>query len=353
MLKASASNLDRIAACPGSVKAEAGMPYKPSEAAQDGTILHEVMSGQRNTAGLTSGQRRYINQCGEAGRELIAEHVDGERPEIVKEWYSQVRLYDGIVAAKVDFAAWGETKALVIDWKFGHSPVDRAEVNLQLRPYAVMAAQEKPAIELVTVAIVQPTVAPEDRVTVCQYTREDIRQAREELNAILKAVSEFSDSRIPGEHCRYCKAVGTARCSESADVITAIAPVSDRDILPVGEELSKLLDLAAVLEPQIERLREHARSEIQAGHQVPGWTLGADFPTRNLPDVEAAWAAAEAAGVTPAEFTRACKVTVGKLEDVLREKFGWRVKDSKSEFGKVMGEAIKMETRRGILRREK
>lgn len=351
MIKVSASTLDRVSVCPGSVKAEQGMPYTESEAAKEGNLLHEVMSGQRSTAGLTSGQRRYINQCGEVGRELIVEHVDSEKPEIVKEWYSQVRLYDGIVSAKVDFAAWGDTKALVIDWKFGHNPVERAEANLQLRPYACMVAQESLTIELVTVAIVQPTVAPEDRVTVCQYTLDDIRQAREELNAILKGVSEHQDTRIPGEHCRYCKAVGTTRCPESASVITEIAPVKDRDILPSGAELAKLLDMAVVLEPQINRLREHARAEIQAGNAIPGWAVSADFPTRNLPDVEAAWAAAEAAGVTPAEFTRACKVTVGNLEDVLREKFGWRAKDTKAEFSKVMGEAIVMETRRGSLRK--
>lgn len=354
MIKASASNLDRIAACPGSHAAESGMPYKPSDAAAEGTMLHDVMSGARNTDGLTSGQRRYINYCSEQGKALLAEHVDGEKPEIVKEWYAQVRLLDHIVSAKSDFTAWGEKKALVIDWKFGREPVDRAEVNLQLRPYAIIAAQEKLTIELTTVAIVQPTVAPEDRVTVCQYTREDILTAKEELNEILVAAAKPDAPRIPGPHCRYCKALGTSRCPESREQAMALVPLTNAQVMPVGAELAKFLGMAQLMKPMIETLEEHAREQLLADPaSIPGWILTPDIPIRTLPDVETAWAAAEAGGMTPEQFMAACSVSVRSLEDAMREKFGWRAKDTRAEFNALMGSAIVMDTKRGSIKRVK
>lgn len=354
MIKASASNLDRIAACPGSHAAEQGMPYKPSEAAQEGTMLHDVMSGVRDTKGLTSGQRRYISYCSEQGRALLAEHVDAEKPEVVKEWYAQARLLDHIVSAKSDFTAWGETKALVIDWKFGREPVDRAEVNLQLRPYAIIAAQEKPAIELTTVAIVQPTVAPEDRVTVAQYTREDILQAKEQLNDILVVAAKTDAKRTPGAHCRYCKALGTNRCPESTEQAMSLAPLTNAQVMPVGAELAKFLEAKVLLKPMLEALENHAREQLQSDpDSIPGWHLTDDIPIRTLPDVETAWAAADAAGVTAAEFMAACSVGVGALEEKMRAKFGWRAKDTKGEFNRIMADALASETKRGSIKRLK
>lgn len=354
MIKASASSLDRIAACPGSHVAEQGLPYKPSDAAAEGTLLHDVMSGQRDTKGLTTAQRRYINYCGEQGRALLAEHVDAEKPEIVKEWYSQARLLDSIVSTKLDFVAWGDTKALVIDWKFGHNPVDRAEVNLQLRPYAIIAAQEKPGIQSVVVAVVQPTVAPEDRVTVAEYTRDDILQAKAEINAILVDAAKPDAPRVPGAHCKYCKALGTTRCPESAEVATTLVPLTKSQVMPVGAELAKFIDAWKIMEPMVKALMEHAREQLQADpSSVPGYELTPDIPIRTLPDVEAAWAAAEAAGITADQFMLACSVSIGPLEEAMRKKFSWRAKDTRAEFGKIMGEAITMETKRGSIKRVK
>ncbi len=354
MIKASASSLERIAACPGSHAAEQGLPYKPSDAAAEGTLLHEVMSGARDTKGLKSAQRRYINFCGEQGRSLLAEHVDAEKPEIVKEWYSQARLLDSIVSTKLDFVAWGDTKALVIDWKFGHEAVDRAEVNLQLRPYAIIAAQEKPSTEVVSVAVVQPTVSPEERVTVAQYTREDIQQAKEEVNAILWAASKTDAPRTPGAHCKYCKALGTNRCPESVDVATSLIPLTKAQVMPVGAELAKFVNAWQILKPMGEALMEHAREQLLADpDSIPGWVLTPDIPIRKLNNVDVAWAAAESAGVSAEQFMGACTVSIGPLEEALREKFGWRAKDTRNEFAKIMGEAITMETKRGSVKRAK
>lgn len=317
-------------------------------------MLHDVMSGVRDTKGLTSGQRRYISYCSEQGRALLTEHVDGEKPETTKEWYSQARLLDHIVSAKVDFTAWGETKALVIDWKFGRDPVDRAEVNLQLRPYAIIAAQEKPTIELTTVAIVQPTVAPEDRVTVAQYTRDDIQTAKAELNDILVAASKPDAPRKPGAHCRYCKALGTSRCPESTEQAMSLVPLTNAQVMPTGAELAKFIGAWKLMEPMGKVLLEHAREQLQADpDSIPGWYLTDDIPVRSLPDVETAWAAADAAGVSAQEFMAACSVSVTQLEERMRAKFGWRAKDTKGEFNRIMADALASETKRGSIKRRK
>lgn len=354
MIKASASSLDRIAACPGSHAAESRLPERNSRDADEGTNLHDVMSGARDRKGLTSGQIWAVEFCERQDQALWLEHVAGLIWDERREWASSAQLLDSIITGKPDRVIWGGNLALVEDYKFGRIEVDHAEINLQLRAYAILAAQENRHHEAVTVAIIQPHATLENRVTVAQYAREDILQAKAELNDILVTASKADAPRRPGAHCRYCKALGTSRCPESTEQAMALAPLTNAQVMPVGAELAKFLEAKVLLKPMLEALDNHAREQLQADPaSIPGWYLTDDIPVRKLPDVETAWAAADAAGVTAAEFMAACSVGVGALEEKMRAKFGWRAKDTKDQFDRIMAEALASETKRGSIKRRK
>lgn len=351
MIKASASSLDRIAACPGSHAAEGRLPDRPSDTSREGTDLHDVMSGGDRT-GLTTGQLWAIQFCEQQDIDLALRHV-GKVLSERREWDSGVRLLDSIIMGKCDRVVWGKDEILVIDYKFGRIDVADATINLQLMAYAIIAAQEERTTQVATVAVVQPNGTLEDRVTVCQYTREDILTAKIELNNILVAASKADAPRIPGAHCRYCKALGTSRCPESTEQAMALVPLTNAQVMPVGAELANFLGMAQLMKPMIETLANHAREQLQADpHSIPGWYLSDDIPIRTLPDVETAWAAAEAAGVTPGQFMAACSVSVTQLEERMRARFEWRAKDTRSEFNRIMESAIQMGTKRGSIKRE-
>ena len=343
-VKLTASALERYAACPGSHAAEEGLPYEPSRYAAEGTLLHEVMvSG--DTSALTRAQKRLVQICKDAAKELIAEHLPGG---ICKEWlpeaYAQYRLNGGYLSMKIDFVAWTPPVALVTDWKFGYDLVEAAEMNRQLRAYALAAWQEhKEDIETVIVAIVQPTADPLNRVTVAEYSLEDLRQAHDEMQAILDSVRTAIDMRTPSKHCKYCKALGTTRCPEST--AAGLVPIAKRDVMPHGAELGQALNTWQIMKALGPKLEEHAKEEIQAGNEIPGWHLKPGYPIRTLPNIDRAWERASAAGLEAAEFTSACKVSIGPLQDALTEHYGWSAKEAKAKFAEVMGDAIVMDER--------
>ena len=354
MIKASASSLGRIAACPGSHAAESQLPGRNSRGADEGTNLHDVMSGVRDRKGLTSGQIWAVEFCERQDQELTLLHIGGLLWDDRREWASAARLLDSIIMGKPDRVIWGGNLALVEDYKFGRIEVDHAEINLQLRAYAILAAQENRYHDAVTVAIIQPHATLESRVTVAQYTRGDIQKAKEELNDILVTASKPDAPRKPGAHCRYCKALGTSRCPESTEQAMSLVPLTNAQVMPVGAELAKFIAAWKLMEPMGKVLMEHAREQLQADPEsIPGWYLTDDVPVRALPDVETAWAAADAAGVTAEEFMAACSVGVGALEEKMRAKFGWRAKDTKGEFNRIMASALASETKRGSIKRVK
>ena len=92
MIKASASSLDRIAACPGSHAAESQLPERNSRDADEGTNLHDVMKGVRDRKGLPSGQIWAVEFCERQDQELSLVYV-GVMKEERREKASAARLF--------------------------------------------------------------------------------------------------------------------------------------------------------------------------------------------------------------------------------------------------------------------
>ena len=95
---------------------------------------------------------------------------------------------------------------IIIDKKYGRKEVTPAEANMQLRSYAVMGAKRWTP-DNILVAINQPRLKFEDRLSMAEYTKDEIPAARDHILRVWDAAHAPNAPRIAGfEQCRYCKA---------------------------------------------------------------------------------------------------------------------------------------------------
>ena len=95
---------------------------------------------------------------------------------------------------------------IIIDKKYGRKEVTPAEANMQLRSYAVMGAKRWTP-DKILVSINQPRLKFEDRLSMAEYTKDEIPAARDHILRVWDAAHAPNAPRIAGfEQCRYCKA---------------------------------------------------------------------------------------------------------------------------------------------------
>lgn len=338
-----ASELHRISLCPGSVSACAGLPDRESDYAAEGNRLHKLMAGDTDKAseedrGLVDTAKGWINKLvpdPSAVRLTIFEHpLEFEdltgTPDVVR------LMHDG--------------SALVTDYKFGFLPVPPADVNLQLRAYAVLVAvSHHPTPSPIRVAIIQPRAKREEQVTLAEYGIEDLRNAALEIATIQGQSITRSAERVPGEdQCRYCRARSTDRCPESQALVQIERPAVGLPAIP-GEELGRLANAAKVAEKVCDDILGETRRRLLAdSHSVPGWTLEPAVPKRVIENPAAAFAVL-VDHLTAAEFASCCDVGVGALDRAYweaknrgKEKRADRISQdkAKAEVTALLGEAV-------------
>ena len=359
-IRLSPSNLERYAMCPGAYWLEQDLPYQQSAAGDEGKLLHAVLAGmasEEQKSSLNRNQKHDLDICRREARALH-EQVFGTVSGL-DGWMHEARLVatleDGVLLSGiVDYYAFKDDKALIIDWKFGRGELTEAARNPQTRAYAVLVDAGVDGLQgktSITCALIQPRVAVDERVTATVYEPADIEQARSELLDIAAGIRFAGDQRAPGPtQCRYCKALGTDRCPESADTARQLAPLTLGDVMPTPDRLAQVLDICTVAEHVIERYRDYATEFIEAGGVIPGWALVPGNNVRKLKDIDAAWKAAQDV-LAPEEFMSACSVSVTKLEAKMADKRGCKKNETRANFDSIMGDAITREQNAPSLKR--
>lgn len=365
LIRISPSSIERVVACPGSHAAEAQCQrgWESSPAAEEGQLLHAAIRPdfpEERKAALTFEQKRVLNVAKAHARRLVLEHLGTERPKMTWEARAQMSIRDiGILSGVVDWSGTvPDGRCLVIDWKFGRATVAEATDNLQMMCYALLLkACIVENVDTVVVALVQPTVEFDRQVTTAVYHLEDIEVARQRVEEIVRTAADPAAKRVPGDHCRYCKALGSELCPESAEEATAVAGFARADLLPTGIHLGEWLDRTNIAQKVVDMLRDHAKAELAAGRRIPApdgyeYVMSDGIPIRTIPDPLKAWAKLE--NVLPAEeFMAVCKVSVGDLQATLQNHFGWSAKVTKAQFNDIMGDAIVMAEKAGSLKKLK
>jgi hypothetical protein len=243
---------------------------------------------------------------------------------------------------------------VIVDKKMGYKEVAPAAANYQLRTYAIGGAEEWDA-ENIVVAITQPRLPYEQRVTMASYGREDIEASRAEL-ASIRATSRRPDAPLVAgeEQCRYCRA--KAKCpaftsqlvplDQGKELVTTLGQltVTQRDSLIRACKFSDYIK---------DPLYDHEREVIAAGGESL-YTLGKTQEMRKVIDPKRAVALFALRGDLTRDEVLACsKPSLTKIEETLREKKKCTWKEAKEIVEDTIGSVIERDQKKQSLLRKK
>lgn len=367
----SASNIHRRAACQGSEKLEAGLPEETSVQAEEGRLLHQYYSNPKldrsflkphqqellRIAGNNDEQvfERVTQQFNILSSESFEESYEGalwfhhsEDGPLFPGHFDRMRIYP-----RINFG-------IIIDQKFGRLTVEPAEANLQLRAYAAMANQERGCTE-VAVAISQPRLSYEQRLTLAAYNKADIDASIEQLERIwFDAKNPQAPLRASDSACRYCRArsvcpefarvmaeglalipsVSGTVAKREAEITRTLAEATDEAI---GQILNAIQFAGFIDDATKDEARRRIQDDPDASKRI-GWKLGKESSKRKIVDPARAIAKLMLRGVLTRDEIFECSApSLTKLQDKLIEKKKIGYKEAKELVNEILGDAIENE----------
>jgi len=296
--KLSASGAHRWIACPGSVKAEEGLPDKTSSFAEEGTVAHDI----------AERALRLGFNCDTLCDRPDLEHI----ADPAQVYVDYVRALPGklrFIETRVDFSEWvpggfGTADAIVIeedsatlhiaDLKFGKGVRVDAQNNPQAMLYALGAYSMFSflhEIERVKIAIVQPRI---DNISEWEISVHDLLKWGEVARAAAEATAQPNAKRVPGEkQCRFCKAKATCPALMKLTEQTLLMDFEEHDepAAPnklTDEQLGEALKARPVIEAWLNAVETLVKQRLSAGDQFPGWKLVEGRANRAWIDEESA-----------------------------------------------------------------
>ena len=340
--------------CPASVRLSEGLDSEPGAAAIEGTQCHqlaeEIMRADPHagTADDWLGQQLTDNRgdgwiVTASHVELVNKAVSTVRPLLAGDpllfFEREVRAFavttphgTGVARGTADLiATWpAEKRALVVDYKFGRTPVP-SDGNPQPALYAlgVVAATEGVRLRRLDIAIIQPRVYDEPQIV--SLDAADLLEWRLRLTAGGRACVDPAAPAIPGKWCRWCPAA-VSKCPATREAVEAPIPAPK-----AGPDLGALLRRADTLEIWCARVRELAEQEAREGRMPAGykWVQGRGVRKWGVDDADVI-AAAKSAGY---DFTSTELLSVPQAEKVT----------GKKEFAMLFSDLIRIEHNRPSL----
>lgn len=340
----SASSLEQKELCPGSWKAQQGLPERESEFARIGTAIHayinEALSGTTKTK-LSDEHLDIAKECIIQREELIKSWQGSADPY----WISEQRLWcrdetGKVCSAKVDFAAINGDRALIIEYKTLYGKFADSTINRQLMCQAVVL-KDNYNVNHITVAMIQPAIR--HKPTIANYGPEQLIEAKKVVLEICKRAYR-SDRRTVGEkQCSYCIAAGTNRCPESIKNLEhmSMIEIHNPEHPCTNDDLAWLVDRAKACKKLIAWIESEAKFRLKSGQRLilkdgSEFVLGKDSKREKITDVAGVYESIkhhDTIALNQIEFISKCGLTKKGLTEYIREN---------SELkGKGLDEAIK------------
>lgn len=375
----SASNIFRRFLCPGSERLEEGLPEDESEQSREGVLLHAMDANPAlDRATLKPDQRDLLKLSGELEEFVFARAIErfkiGPDEPYTQGTEEELWVHKGIRAFIPGHCdKWRHYHKrgllLIVDKKFGYIETTPAAANYQLRTYAVAGAHRWTPVSDVVVAITQPRLPYEERVTMATYTFCDIAAAKQELFAIKEASArQDAPLRAGEEQCRYCKAKMLCQAFQEkfqGGLKLIPFPSSGLSVPAREEQISQVLaampdeKLALVLDSLqlagfvADPARDEARRRVASG-RLPGWKLEKAKEWREVVDTERALALLTTSGtVTRDEAMASSELSLHKLETKYRERTNCTWKEAKEKIGGTLSGVIESGHQRPALKRVK
>ena len=213
----SASSMARVMACPGSVNAERGLvELKTDSITESGTAIHESLhTGDEESLGMTEREIKERLSALEldATRKWASDGHLGSmmNPKPIREqrfWLRKDNL-EAAMSGQPDYVVLGIRSMLGLNFKTGYADSTPSEINWQCRAELVVVWSNNPHVEHARWGIAASRLSTTLDTT--DYERSDYNRFKYQiLDACWKA--EQPDApRVPGSHCRWCKARGLCR----------------------------------------------------------------------------------------------------------------------------------------------
>lgn len=345
----SASNLHRRELCPGSEREEAKYRDEPESAearegivlhnyrAEDGTLDHEALPYDVRWLyeRAEALEERAINLA-KSKLELTSEPEEFSEIPLVFRRGMTLEL-TGTADRVLVFR--DENVVVVLDRKFGYLDVSPADINVQLRAYAVMAAK-KWKCTTVVVAIIAPRLPKAECLTVARFEMHDLADAEEYIIATRDAARAPDAPLIASwQACQYCRA--KAACSAYAKSLRIHAPEAIETLN--DDQLDQLLsaiDLAIMIK---DKVKDEARKRlIAAGDSLATHKLG---KPKKLPEVTDArlfvHALIQNFDFSEGEIYETAKFSPARAREVIERKFPDKSKDQiETELNEACASAI-------------
>lgn len=372
----SASNIHRRADCPGSAFAEHGLPNEESEAASEGTMLHAHMADPTlDRSHLTPEQLKTL-KAAEEGNETIWQMVAAAAQRRGDTWTGEftqgeeVELWlrrgiKPVFGGHTDlWRYYPAAKLLVIlDYKFGRVPVDQAESNLQLRAYACMGA-DKWDCDHVLVAVNQPRLPYEQRLTIAEYTREALKQSKAQLLEIFDAAHnkdgsprEDAPRKASESACRYCRA--SLQCPTYRETYAFLAEaepmgkeafVQDRIMRMSDADLDRVYTACKFAALVQDSAKEEILRRIKLGG-MPGWQSTPGRKNTEVTDRPRAVRLLQGIGLPIEAVLECAKISLPDLAEELRRRDGLKQKEAKEKIYLTLQPVIEVKETAPVLKR--
>lgn len=345
-----ASYLAQWQACPGSAFAQHGLPDEDSSDSMEGTMLHAMHADKNlDRSALTGEQHDILKYTAEGDQRIIKgvgqslQIADTENYQEGKEderWFR--RGIKPLFPGHNDYwRFYPHSKVMVIiDYKFGRKEVAGADANLQLMAYAVMGWEEKQPNHLL-VAINQPRLAYDSRLTIAEYNSDSIKAAKDLVLSIWdgshnKDGSPREDApRSAGEaQCRYCRA--KLRCDAYRAKYEFLAkPATEGKesfVARLNQLTDKELDKVFVACKFAGLIESAAKAEILTRMEAGAMPDYESKPGNNISkinDPQKAFELLKGLGLTQAQIINRCKISLEDISEDIRTSHGITQKDAK------------------------
>lgn len=348
----SASATERNWNCPGALALTKDLPDTTSEAADWGTVAHEIAEiclSQGKSPNDFHGQvrkgKKFEFTVDDEMCECVADYVDYVRKHLPPDGHAMHAMHAiieqrfSLDSLKPPFDAGGTADAViyfpseklleVVDLKTGKGGTVEVTENKQLRTYALGALLANKGLDVMQVrsTIVQPRKPHKDgRIRSETYHVADLLEWTGELLAAMKKSSLALSDRAgrekdgslafwngewlkPGDHCAktFCGARGFCPALQQKVYDEAAVWFDDQDKPRLAnspdamspEAIAKALDAADMIEGWVNAVRAYAHTQAESGVTIPNYLLVEKIGRRAWTNEAEAVARLETAGHDP------------------------------------------------------
>lgn len=338
LLSASASH--RWLHCPPSARLEETLPDTTSEAANRGTLAHEISELKLRKAFTDKMPTRTFNAAMKKFKAhalyepVMEEHTNAYLDYVQKIVHSFPSPPFVAIERKVDLTDYvpesfgtsdciivGSRQLHVIDYKNGSGVPVGAEDNPQMKLYALGALKAFSMIfpvDTVHLAIVQPKVWAEP--SEWSLSAADLLAWGDSIKPIAQQAFNGEGAYQLGDHCKFCRAVG--RCPaqvKRAFEVGESLPVKPPP-LSTWAEFAEALRRAEPVVAWFTGAKKLALTEVLKGTELPGWKAVEGRGSRSYANLDKAFAHLKEKGIDEAVLYERKPLTPPALEDVLTKK---------------------------------